>query len=101
AAAGAGIALDDEHAAASRGASRLRGVAGDADPTAHHVLADPCTGMAVDCDRRLLVHAAAIVADMTFDDDLDRPGEAGCNRLGAARIEDAPRALVRVRRQVM
>ena len=50
AAARGGVAVDDEHAAAARGAGTLRAVAGDMDPARHHVLGHARAGMAVDGD---------------------------------------------------
>ena len=57
--------------------------------------------MAVDNDRRRLVHAAAVIADMPLDGDLDRHGEAGGDGVRAPRIDDAPESLVGIGREPM
>ena len=69
------------------------------DKARHHVLGDARAGVAVDDDGRLLVHAGAVVADVAVDLDGDRRVEAGGDGVLAARVVDAPVALVGVGRE--
>jgi hypothetical protein len=80
-------------------ADALRGVALHMDLARHHVLGDALTGMAVHHDRRLLVHAGAVVADIAGD--LDQNGDVDAHGHGmlAAWIEHVPVGFVGVRRQ--
>ena len=80
------IALDDEEPAIAGGARRLAGIALDAHDARHHVLGNAGAGMAVDDDLGLLVHAAAIEADMAVDLDGDRRIEAAGDGMLAHRI---------------
>ena len=66
----------------------LRAVAGDVDAAGHHVLGHARPGMAVDRDRGLLVHAAAVEADMPVDRDLDRPLDPDRDAVRAHRVDD-------------
>ena len=93
------IAVDYEEAAAAGCASRLRCVAFHMDPPGHHVFGDTLAGVAVEDDVRLLVHAGAVIADMSLDLDRDRRVDAGSDRVLSARIEHTPMRFVGVRRE--
>ncbi len=73
----------------------------DADDAAHHVLADPGAAMAAHGDGRLPVHAAAVIAGMALDRDLDGQSEADRDRMRALGIDDPPQALVGVPRELV
>src|SRR3954449_3140150 len=90
AAARRGVAVDDHEAAAAGGGSRLARVALDDHGPGHDVLGDPDARVAVHADRRLLVHARAVVADVPVDLDRDRRVEPDRQRVRAARVHDAP-----------
>ena len=59
-------------------AGRLAGVALHVHLARHHVFGDAGAGIAVDDDVGLLVHAGAVVADVTVD--LDRDRSRQCRR---------------------
>jgi hypothetical protein len=65
----------------------------------HDVLGEALPGVAVDGHAGRLVHAGAVVADVAVDRHLDRPGQAGGDRMGAAWMEHPPEALVGVGRE--
>src|SRR3712207_4929816 len=90
AAARGGVALDDDQPAVSGGACRLAGVALDPDGPRHDVLGEADAAVAAHADRRVLVHARAVVADVPLDQDLDRRVESGGDRVAAAGLDDAP-----------
>ena len=74
----------------------LAGVAFDDDLAGHecsHRCPDPPNR---GCLRRLLVHAAAIIAGGPFDGDLNRGIQAAGNRMCAACVLDLPNGLVGV-----
>ena len=81
--------------------ARLPGVALHMHPPGHHVFGDARAGVAVDDDRRLLVHAGAVIADMSLDLDRDRRVDADGDRVLPARIEDAPVRFVGVGLEAM
>src|SRR5882724_2543477 len=99
AAARGGVAVDDQEPAATGGAGRLARIAHDVNQSGHHVFGYAGPGIAVNPDFGLLVHAAAIVADVTLDLDLDRGIDADADRVLALRILDLPERLVGVRRE--
>src|SRR5205814_4010831 len=88
AAARGGITLDDEKPAIAGGAGRFGRIAFDPDEARHHVLGNPDTGMAMNDDLRLLVHAPGIEAGMALDLDRDRLIEPAGDRMLAHRIAD-------------
>src|SRR4051812_39088673 len=96
AAARRGVALDDDEAAAAGGGRRLARVALDDHRPGHDVLGDADARVAVHADRRLLVHAGAVVADVPVDLDGDRRVEPDRQRVRAARVDDAPMGRLRV-----
>jgi hypothetical protein len=59
--------VDDEQAAVARSAGRLAGIAFDSHQPRHHVFRHTWAGMTVDLDFGMLVHAAAVEADMPVD----------------------------------
>src|ERR1700691_2943783 len=101
AAARTGIAFDHHQPAMAGGRGRLRSIASDADDAGHDVLREPRSSMTIDRDRRLLVHAGAVVADMAFDLDLNRAIDADGYGMGASRVKDAPKALIGFRGQLV
>ena len=56
----------------------------------HHVLGEPRTGVAVHAHRRQLVHAGAVVADVTVDLDLDLGVDSARDRVRTVRVDDSP-----------
>ena len=70
--------------------SRLAGIAFDANQARHHVLRDAHPGIAIDHDGGELVHAGAVIADVTFDLDRDRGGQTAGNGVRALGLENLP-----------
>jgi len=63
--------------------------------------ATPGSGIAVNTQPGLLVHAAAIIADVAVDLDIDGGIDADADRVFALRVLDLPERLVGVRRKPM
>src|SRR4029079_1401776 len=59
-------------------------------PAGHEVLRDAGARVAVHAHGRALVHAGAVVADVPVDLHLDVGVETARDRVGAARVDDAP-----------
>src|SRR5262249_33252395 len=75
AASGAAIALAHDQAALTRGSGGGAGIAFHPPFARHDVLGQADAALAIHDDGRFLVHAAAVVADMAVDLDLDRLGQ--------------------------
>src|SRR6202043_2720453 len=90
AAARGGVAVDDQQSAATDGTGRLAGIAHDVNQSVHHVFGNPGAGIAANPDRRPLGHAAAIIADMAVDLDLDRGIDADADGVVALGVLDLP-----------
>src|SRR5262249_47588818 len=82
-----GVAMDDEQPAAGAGCRRLARAPLDDDRAGHDVLGDPDATVALDPDRGELVHAGAVVADVTVDLDLVGGVEPNDDAVLAARVE--------------
>jgi hypothetical protein len=87
AAAGGGVAEDDEQAAVRARSGRLARVPVHDHGARHHVLRDARPGVAADADRRPLVHPGAVVADVAVDLDLDVRVDPAGDGVGAVGIE--------------
>ena len=70
------IAVDTQQTANPGRTRGLTGVSHDMDPPRHHILSNPRSGVAVDRNARLLVHAGAVVASVSFDRDRHRSVDA-------------------------
>ena len=68
----------------------LAGIAVDDDRARHHVLGHARPGRALDADRRLLVHARAVIAGRPAHRDVHRRIHPGGNRMGALGVDDLP-----------
>jgi len=84
------VTLDDKKTTTAGRASVLAGVALDGHLARHHILGNAGTGRAVHGDRRLLVHARAIVANAALHIEVDGGVDADGHCMSAARIQNFP-----------
>jgi hypothetical protein len=89
------VAVHDEQTAVPARPGGLARIAVDNDDPRHHVLGQARARVSVHPHGRALVHAGAVVADVTLDLDLDVRIEAARDRMCAVRVEDAPATLAR------
>jgi hypothetical protein len=94
-AAGTGIALDNQKPAMARGAGILARVAFHDHGAGHHVLGHARPDRPRHTDRRLLVHAAAVVTGGAPHGDVDRRVEANGDGVAALGVHDLPRLVRR------
>jgi hypothetical protein len=80
---------------------RLADVPVHLDAPGHEVLGDAGGRVPVHADGGALVHARAVVADVTLDLDLDVGVEPARERVRAVRIQDPPVARARLAREVV
>jgi hypothetical protein len=93
--------VDDEQAAVACSAGRLAGIAFYSHHPRHHVFRHSRAGMTIDLDFSLLVHAAAVEANMPVDFNGQWQIQAARDRMFTHRVPYYPAPLVRVLRQGM
>ncbi len=90
------VAVHDEQASAAGRARGLARVPLDDNRAGHDVLRDAGAHVAVHANRRALVHAGAVVANVSHDLDLDRRVDPAGDGVHPVRVEHAPAADRRV-----